>query len=477
MIIETIFNQLLENQKYFNVVYPHLHTRLFPDSNIQTIFDKVKGYTEQYSTRPSVKDVRLLVSTDRDISIEKTNSIEERLKEIQSIEVSENIDLLIDETEKWVQDRTMELAILDSVDILRDGKPRGLIEEKVKKALSVSFKQQLGMEFGDPITIINQYKFYTSEDETFQCDIELLNEALGGGFRRKALYMFIGGVNVGKTLWMCHLASSFLLRGYNVVYLTAEMAENLIYHRIDANLLSMEMNTLNIDLNKKDYYDRVKKIAKKKDRGRLFVKEYPTGFGNRNHILSYLNELSIKKGFRPDIVIIDYLNIFASSRLPASASGETYHYMKSVAEEFRAIGVERDVTIISPTQLNRDSFKKNADTMDMTGQSDSFAIPATSDWMGAIIQNSELFNDNKYLLKVLKTRYAENNHEVYTVGVNRKLMRLLNVEEEDQEIPVVMRDRMALQDSRRNVLSDEERTFVFSDEMGIEDEINIEDLD
>ena len=408
MILETTFNQLLANQKYFNTVYPHLNTKLFSNRHHQTIFQKMTEYVETYRQRPESKDVRLLISTDQNISEEDTQAIALLLDDVERLEVSDNVDLLIDETERWVQNRSMELAILESVEILETGKPRGLIEDKVKEALSVSFRQKLGMEYF--LSAPDQYKFYTSEDELFTCDIDLLNQALGGGFRRKALYMFIGGVNVGKTLWMCHLASSLLRNGYNVVYLTGEMSENAIYKRIDANMLTMEMDWLGPDLKKKHYYDRVKIHAKKKQRGRVFVKEYPTGFGNRNHILAYLQDLALKKAFVPDIMIVDYLNIFASSRLPASQSADSYHYMKAVAEEFRAIAVEHNITIISPTQLNRDSFKKTADAMDMTGQSDSFAIPALADWMGAIISSKELFEDNKYLLKTLKTRFALSFH-------------------------------------------------------------------
>lgn len=473
MILETIFNQLLTNQKYFKAVYPHLETRLFSNTNYQILFKKITEYSEKYSKPATAKEINLLLSTDQKITEQTTDDISKMITDISALEVSNNIDLLIDETEKWVQDRTMELAILDSVEILETNKPRGLIEEKVKQALSVSFKQELGMEYY--ISAVEQYKFYTATDAVIKCDIDLLNEALGGGFRRKAMYMFIGGTNVGKTLWMCHLAASFLVSGYNVAYITAEMAEHEIYKRIDANILDMEMSLLGKELGKKQYYDRVKIHAKKENRGRFFIKEYGSGQANRNHILAYLQELKLKKGFKPVILIADYLNEFASSRLPASQSGDSYQYVRAVTQEFRAIAIEEDLVFISPTQLNRASFSKTAEKLDLTGQADSFAVPMISDWMGAIISNKELFDESKYLLKTLKTRFGENNMDVVTIGVARKHMRLINLADEEQDVPIIVKDRMTENDKRRKIMADDERTFVFADEI-IGDEINLEDI-
>jgi replicative DNA helicase len=296
-------------------------------------------------------------------------------------------------------------------------------------------------------------------------DVPSINEAVGRGFRDKSLYMFVGKVHVGKTLFLCHLAASFKKSGHSGVYFTAEMSENAITHRIDANVLNMEMSELGKNLGRESYMDKVNSAIKTFKKGEWFVKEYPPAFSSKNNLTAYLQELKLKKGITPDVVIVDYINQFASARLPPSAMQNSYLYMKSVTEEMRALAVENSLPLITATQLNRDSANQGVDSADMTGVGESFSIPQLSDWMGVIVQPPELYEEKKYLLKVLKNRFEENLYEVYTLGVDRSHMRLFELSEDQQEVPIVVKDRMHQADLKRQAVGDDERIFVFQEDM------------
>ncbi len=277
---------------------------------------------------------------------------------------------------------------------------------------------------------------------------------------------FTNGILSHNTLWLCHIAASLVQKGFNVAYYTAEMAEESITKRLDSNILELQMRQLGINLNKGVYLDKVNKFIKMSEKGRLFVKEYPTGFGTRDNILQHLEDLKLKEGFVPDAIVVDSVNIFASSRLPNSLLGNSYIYQKAVAEEFRAIGVEKDLSVISATQLNRESANKSADNMDTTGTSDSWGIPATADWMGAIIQPQEMYEQGKYLLKNIKTRFDETLYQVETVGVDRSHMRLFDVDESEKDIPIALKDKMEAKDKLRtsNMIKEDDTVFLFDED-------------
>lgn len=368
MLIETIFHHLFSDDDYYNKVYPHLKDKLFSDLRHTTTFKKVAWFSEKYSKRPEIKDIELVLESDDKLGREETDKCLDFLKKVSELETSKNITLVVDETEKWVKARSMEVAILESVEILEKDRSMGLIEDKVKEALAVSFKNDLGLQYF--IDAKKQFEFYTADDENYPTDLSILNEAIGGGFRKESLYMFVGRVGIGKTLWMCHLASCMVKSGLNVIYFTAEMSDTAIAKRIDANILDYEMDELNQDLNKKRYLKKVANIHKKLNPGKFFIKQYPTGYASRTNILSYLQELELKKGVKPDIIIIDYVNIFASARLDSSSAIQSYQYMKAVIEEFRAIAVERECVVISATQFNRSGANSDESNADMTGVSE-----------------------------------------------------------------------------------------------------------
>ncbi len=464
MLLESMFNYVFEDNDFYNLVFSKLNEKLFIDRKLKIIYKKIKEYVDEYTTRPTVKDVALLIDTDGNLTEEESTLIIEKLKEIKNIEVTENFDLMKNETEQWLLHRSCELAVLESSEILEKGLPKGQMVEIMKDAVSMSLASNLGYEYA--VDAEKQYSYYTRKEEVMACGLESLDILTGGGFRRKALYLFIGKTNVGKTLWLCHTGAALVQQGFNVAYYTAEMAEEAINMRLDANILNIQMNHLNLNLEKGFYLDRVNKFIDIPERGRLFCKEYPTGFGSRDDILRNLEELKIKESFVPDAIIVDSVNIFASCRLPSSLMANTYVYQKAVCEEFRAIGVEKDVPIITATQLNRESANKSADAMDTTGTSDSWGIPATSDWMGAIIQPQELYEQNKYLLKNIKTRFSENLYKVETVGVDRSHMRLFDVDEDEKDIPIAMKDKMEYQDKMRQTTlqTEDDKVFIFDED-------------
>lgn len=465
MLVENIFHHLFESEEYFNVVYPHLNEELFSDRIIQVVFKNMHEYSETYNKRPNKKDVALTLSTDKRITQEETDQAIALLKSFSEETVSNNIDLVIDQTEKWVKARTMEMAIMESIEIIENDQPPELIEDKVINALSVSFKNDLGAEYLSHAD--TQYDWYITEEEGMPTDTETINEITGGGFRKKALYVIVGRIHIGKTLWLCHLASNFLQKGKSVVYISAEMSQEEITKRIDSNVLDLQTKELDKALDKEKYFSRVKKALKQTE-GKLFVKEYPSGMANRNHIMSYLKELKIKKDFVPDVVLVDYINELSSSRLPASAMTNSYLYMKAVTQELRAIALEEELCMITATQFNRDGASKSADKTEMDGTGESWAIPAVADFMGALIQPKELYEEGKYLVKVLKNRFDQNLHQVYTIGVDRNYTRLYQLDDEEKDIPIQTKRMLAHEDTVREQLENldedgDSKVFVFDD--------------
>jgi len=447
MLIENIYRSLFKSSDYFRMVYPHLEDKYFTEVFHKKIFNKIKQYYESYSKQPNISDIKLLIESDSNISEQDSNDSYEFLDSLNHIEAVNDEKLLIKQTEEWCQQRALENAILESVEVLQNKKEsKGSIEDKIKKALAVEFDVKIGMDLF--MDAPKRYDSYLEKEETIPTDIELLNVALNGGFRKKALACLLGKTNVGKSLWLVHLACSFLKIGKNVLYVSAEMSESMITKRADANLLDVSLNEFTDVLDKKQYLSKIKELHSK-TQGKLIVKEYATGSANANHIKNLLNEIQTKRGFLPDVVILDYLNIFSSSRLGAAAASNSYQYIKSIAEEFRGVAVMFDISIITATQTNRGGSSQGSDT-DMTSTSESFGLPMTLDWMGAIIQTPELFEQNKYVLKVLKSRYNDNINAVYTIGVDRPKMKLINLEDSDQEIPIHIKDKLKQEQHKKD---------------------------
>ena len=349
---------------------------------------------------------------------------------------SENLDWLIERTEKWCQDRSVYNAVMESISII-DGKhatlKKNAIPDVLSKALGVSFDTNIGHDYLEQVD--ERYDFYHEQEERIPFDLDNFNKITKGGLPNKTLNIALAGTGVGKSLFMCHCASNILSQGRNVLYITMEMAEERIAERIDANLLNIPIDQIE-NLSKDMFRDKVSQINAKTE-GKLIIKEYPTGQANTSHFRALLNELKLKKNFVPEIIFIDYLNICASSRMKMIGGAvNSYSYIKSIAEEMRGLAVEFNVPIMSATQTNRQGF--SSDDPGLEDTSESFGLPATADLMFALISNDELNSMGKILVKQLKNRYNDpTQYNRFTLKVDRSKMKL---EDDDNQNMVTTKD-------------------------------------
>ena len=454
MLIENMFEAMMAEPEFFSKVFPYLDSDYFVEDKHKIIHRIINQHVSKHGCSPTVKDVQLRISTNRAINEELTEDCVRYLDKIKAIEDKPNRELLYDECERWAKERALENAIYDSIKILKGKEEeRGTIQGIMEKALAVSFGVQLGHNYFEDAMV--RHEAYNQEEEFVPVRTEAINRLLGGGYTKKAMYLWLGRTNIGKTLILCDTAADLLRAGYNVVYFTAEMSDHRIAQRVDANVLDYNVKELG-DLEKKQFLNKLKN-AYDKTEGQLYFKEYPTSTANSMHLKGYLDELKLKKGFIPDFIIVDYLNIFTSHRIPASRSMDSYGYIKAVTEEMRALCSMKDVGypgqgigLITATQTNRGGSASTADTMSYTDTSESFGAPMTVDWQGGIIQTPELFEQGKYILKNLKSRFDDNINEIVTIGVDRSRMRLYDLPDDEQEIPIHIKDQMKAQKEREN---------------------------
>ncbi len=456
----TLFYGLFENEGYFSSVITYLKPVFFEESVAEgALICKVIEFYTEYTARPSTNDIFIMLDADTKISIKDTKEVKDYITELFETTREINYDLLKKQTELWVQDEELKLAIVESVEIIKAKKGnKEKIHELIEGALAVNFDTNLGHDYLADTK--SRFANYVREEKKFYCNIDVLNVAVGGAFESKALYLFQGRTNIGKTLVLCHLASDFLRRGYNVLYITAEMSEYQIAKRIDANLLDIIANDLNKRLNKERFFSKAKALVDELGtERRLKIKEFPTGSASVLHVKKYLHDLKLKKKFVPQIIIYDYLNLFASSRLPAAQVGDKYGYIKAVAEEVRGLGVEEDVCQISATQFNRKGAEKKPKDADLEDTADSWGIPQTTDWQGLLFQTDELIQQRKMICKVGKTRFDENNLKLYTFGIDKSHMRLINLEKEEQKLPNNLVTTIEMADKQKSELALNEELF------------------
>ena len=371
------------------------------------------------------------------IEIEKRSDInEESFKHITDLIFSldeEAVEFIcvVDTTETWCRDRAIYLALMDSI-YIADGKDeskgRDAIPSILSDALAVSFDTHIGHDYLNDYE--ERYESYHRKEDKIEFDLEYFNKITKGGLPNKTLNIALAGTGVGKSLFMCHVASGVLLQGKNVLYITLEMAEEKIAERIDANLLNVNIQDIT-DLPKPMFESKVTNIAKK-TQGTLIIKEYPTAAAHSGHFKALLQELALKKSFKPDIIFIDYLNICASSRYRGNSTVNSYSYIKSIAEELRGLAVEANVPIVSATQTTRSGFASS--DVDLTDTSESFGLPATADLMFALISGEELEGLNQIMVKQLKNRYNDPTmNKRFVVGIDRAKMRLYDCEQSAQD--------------------------------------------
>ena len=427
----TILRNLLTNEEYTRKVLPFLAPSYF-EGVYKDLFKEVTKFVSKFNALPTMEAFKIEVDEGGRLSDADYGQAMDLLPTIFKYE-KENLEWLVESTEKWCQDRAVFNAVMESISII-DAKHASLqknaIPEVLSTALGVTFDTNIGHDYIDNMD--NRFEFYHMQEERIPFDLDFFNKITKGGLPNKTLNIALAGTGVGKSLFMCHVAANALVQGRNALYITMEMAEERIAERIDANLLNVPIDQLE-NLSKDMFTDRVKGIAEK-TQGKLIIKEYPTGQAHTAHFRALLNELKLKKNFVPEIIFIDYLNICASSRMKGMGGAiNSYSYIKSIAEELRGLAVEFNVPIVSATQTTRSGFSN--DDVGLEDTSESFGLPATADLMFALISNEELNNLGKIMVKQLKNRYNDpTSNQRFTLKVDRSKMRLSDDDDPDEQI-------------------------------------------
>jgi replicative DNA helicase len=423
-----ILRNLLHNEDYVRKVIPFIKSEYFEDTNQRIVFEEILSFIQEYN-QPATKEVLCIeVENRKDINDTSFKEIVHLIQNLDDVPIE--LEWLIDTTEKWCRDRAIYIALIESIHIAdgkNEKKSRDSIPSILSDALAVSFDTHIGHDY--LLDYEQRYESYHKKEEKIEFDLEYFNKITKGGLPNKTLNIALAGTGVGKSLFMCHVAASVLLQGRNVLYITLEMAEERIAERIDANLLNVPIQDIG-DLPKQMFESKVTNLAKK-TQGTLIIKEYPTASAHSGHFKSLLNELALKKSFRPDIIFIDYLNICASSRYKGNLSVNSYSYIKAIAEELRGLAVEFNVPIVSATQTTRSGY--GSSDVELTDTSESFGLPATADLMFALISTEELEELGQILVKQLKNRYNDPTiHKRFVVGIDRAKMRLYDCEQSAQ---------------------------------------------
>ena len=439
-----ILKNLLLTEDYPRRVLPFIKKEYFQDYTEQVLFDVINKYFVKYSAVATVEALTIEVGKISTLNDEQFKQITQTLSSFDE-EITE-LQWLLDTTEKWCQERAIYLALMESIKIA-DGsdekKAPDSIPSILSEALSVSFDNHIGHDYIDDYE--ERYDSYHRVESKVPFDIEFFNKITKGGLPSKTLNIALAGTGVGKSLFMCHVASSVLLQGRNVLYITMEMAEERIAERVDANLLNVDIQQL-AQLPKMMFENKITNLSKK-TQGKLIVKEYPTASAHAGHFRALLNDLALKKNFRPEIIFIDYLNICTSQRF-RGASVNSYTMVKSIAEELRGLAVEFNVPIVSATQTTRAGY--GSSDVDLTDTSESFGLPATADLMFALISTEELEQQNQIMVKQLKNRYYDPTlNKRFVVGIDRSKMRLYDVEQSAQQ---------NIMDSGQEVVTEERKT-------------------
>jgi replicative DNA helicase len=426
----TILKNLIHNEDFARKTLPFLKEEYFSDSSERVVFKRISEFVTKYNSRPTREAIGIEIESASNLSEQEHR---ESMEIVRSLVEPEPVtmDWLLESTEAFCQERAVYNAVMDSISIL-DGKDKNRtknsIPEILSEALGVSFDSHIGHDFIDDFN--ERYEYYHRVEEKVPFDLSLMNNITRGGLSRKSLNIILAGTGVGKTLAMCHFAAANLAMGKNVLYITMEMAEEKIAERIDSNLL----NVASEDLQQlpRDLYEKKIERLRAKTTGKLLIKEYPTASAHVGHFRHVLNELNLKRNFVPDIIYIDYLNICCSSRIKPGSNVNSYSYIKSIAEELRGLAVERNLPIVSATQTTRSGYTNSDPGLEDT--SESFGLPATADFMIALVRDDGMDERGQLMVKQLKNRYSDPaNNRKFFVGVDRVKMRLFDLEDSAQD--------------------------------------------
>ena len=428
-IERTALTQLVTNEQFARKVLPFIKGDYFADKTERTIFEEIIKFVDKYNKIPTQTSLEIEVSGRKDLNEEEFKKVVAVIKTLESTDV--DFDWLVNTTEQFCKDKAVYNAIVEGISII-DGKDKqrgpDAIPNILTEALAVGFDSRIGHDYLSDHD--ERYDYYHTVEEKIPFDLEFFNKITKGGLPPKTLNIALAGTGVGKSLFMCHVAANCLSQGKNVLYITLEMAEERIAERIDANLMNITIDDLH-ELPKQMFDDKITKIIKSTS-GKLIVKEYPTASAHTAHFRGLMKELAIKKSFKPDILFIDYLNICSSSRFKGAQNVNSYMYIKSIAEELRGLAVETNVPIMSATQTTRSGFVSTDIGLEDT--SESFGLPATADFMFALISNEELDDLNQIAVKQLKNRYNDPTmNKRFVIGIDRAKMRLFDIDNKEQE--------------------------------------------
>ena len=434
-IEQTILRNLLFTEEYYRKVVPFLKADYFQEYHERIVFEEIADFASKYDKIPTKEVLAINIQNRNDLTDDAYKDSLSTVSELTDEWV--DYEWLVDSTEKFCQDRAIYLALMQSIKIADGGDKkisRDAIPSILQEALAVSFDEHIGHDYIEQAS--DRYDFYHRKEEKIPFDLEKFNFITKGGLSNKTLNVALAGTGVGKSLFMCHCAGAALTQGYNVLYITCEMAEEKIAERIDANLLNVPVKDIT-ELPEVIFTSKVQEISRK-TKGKLIIKEYPTASAHVGHFKALLSDLKLKKDFKPDIIFIDYLNICASARYKG-AIVNSYTYVKAIAEELRGLAVECNVPIVSATQTTRSGYG-NSDP-DLTDTSESFGLPATADFMFALISTDELEQQGRLMVKQLKNRYSDLvTSRKFMVGIDRSKMRLYDVADDASAISIDTED-------------------------------------
>ena len=431
-IEEIALSKLILDESYCKNVLPFLKDEYFDMLTNRILFGLINEYVQSYNSIPEPTALKIEAEKRRDLSEEILKEIEDFLD--TKIDYQQyNNEWLISTTEKWCKERAIYLALMESIKIA-DGQDKTRTKDAIphimSEALGTCFDDTVGHDY--LLDADDRYDFYHKKEDKVPFDLEYFNKITKGGLPNKTLNVALAGTGVGKSLFMCHMASACLLNGRNVLYITMEMAEEKIAERIDANLMDVTIQTLEDPMFTKSQFRNKIDLLNKKTRGRLVIKEYPTASAHVGHFKALLNELAMKRGFAPDIIFVDYLNICCSSRFKSGSNINSYTLVKSIAEELRGLAVECNVPIVTATQTTRSGY--GSSDVGLTDTSESFGLPATADLMFALISTEDLENMGQIMVKQLKNRYNDSNiHKRFILGIDRAKMRLYDCDQSAQD--------------------------------------------
>ena len=423
----TILNNLVTNDQFRRQAFPYLKKEYFEEEHNKLLFDLISNFIDKYEKCPTKESLAIDLQNVGSLTDQQFKISLEAIDKVSDERVDQT--WLVDSTEEWCRNRAIYLSLLESIQIADgkdDKKDKGAIPSILSDAIAVSFDNRIGHDYFSNYK--ERFEFYNKVEEKIPFDLTMFNKITKGGLSNKTLNVALAGTGVGKSLFMCHVAAATLLQGKNVLYITCEMSEEKIAERIDANLLGVNIQEI-ADLPKQIFESKVNKLMKK-TQGKLIIKEYPTAAAHVGHFKSLLNELTLKTSFKPDLIFVDYLNICASQRFKGAVVN-SYTYVKAIAEELRGLAVEANVPIVSATQTTRSGY--GSSDIDLTDTSESFGLPATADFMFALISTEESEQLNQILVKQLKNRYNDPTmNKRFAIGVDRSKMKLYDVEQSAQ---------------------------------------------